>query len=1114
MPPRPPIPLARRIRVAVLDIDSPAPDAELLGAFVRDRDPAAFEALVRRHAPLVTAACRAILPNPADADDACQGTFIVLYRKAHTVRDGGALAAWLFRVARRAAREVKKSAARRRACEGRASRSETVPAADLSWREACAILHQEIDALPARYRLPLIACYLEGKTQDKAARALGWSAEVVRGRLDRGREKLRQRLRRRGVALSAALLASAATSPAPAVGVPSVLTPTPAVAAAVEALTATGRGWSIAGAIALAAGLITGGVLLRAGGADRPGTPPAPPKEPVAERPAPRLDAFGDPLPDGAIARLGTVRLNHGDGLKAILHSPDGKTIVSVGNGRTGVWATDTGAVVREFSISKASWDDHAVLKPDGKTLVLFQQADPADSLRAYDILTGKEIRHTPLPIRRYEFSVNRRNALSPDGRLAAANTPKALRVFDTESGKELSQLPKLATDIRDVAFAGPDQLVTADTARTIDVWEARTGKLLRSFDHGDPVEVIVASLDGKLLASLEHHNHAIDRFLDKDRVHVWDLATGKRVQSMEARPKSWFMGAAFTTDGGSLLTVTAAQDGGTTTRWDSRTGKRLWERTENMGQILTSSPDQKRVAVGSQGGRFALLDFGTGKLAIDNSLPVRAPAVHLSNTGERVVVVGYSSIGTWDGTTGRRLDSFNVPYHGSVGPWRTVSPNGRYAMTVSSVDERTFAQVWDVTARRELHKVPVGGQYFQGTFAFSPDSARFVIRRTGEPAKITISDVRSGKELVTILDPRTKWPGTMSFTADGGTLIVAGHRVVKYAVADGKEISSYRVEPVPDPSPGPRIAPAGGGGAEEDRLAWRVFAASPDGSLGACILSGGFGVPPLADRLLLCDGRTGKVLRRWSDSGKSGRSYKQVAFSDDARLLATSDGNEVHLWEAATGREVRTFRGHRNEIEGLALSGNGRRMASSSWDGTVLIWDLFATGTAAPETCWADMLSDDAAKAYAAVWRLADSADDIALPLLRKHLRPVAEADQEKTRKAVAELDSDQFRVRDKAFKELSDHGHHAGPALRTALDKKPSLEARNRIELLLAKILGPPSSGEPLRTSRALASLEAKGNAGAKELLRELAEGASDAWLTQEAKRALRRIDQQAAN
>src|SRR4051812_46599787 len=102
--------LARTVRAAVHRVGRPAPDAGLLAAFVRSKDPAAFEALVRRHGPLVLAACRAVLPNPADADDACQAAFVVLHRKAHTVRDPRTLGGWLFRVPRRAAPHLKGSA--------------------------------------------------------------------------------------------------------------------------------------------------------------------------------------------------------------------------------------------------------------------------------------------------------------------------------------------------------------------------------------------------------------------------------------------------------------------------------------------------------------------------------------------------------------------------------------------------------------------------------------------------------------------------------------------------------------------------------------------------------------------------------------------------------------------------------------------------------------------------------------------------------------------------------------------------------------------------------------------------------------------------------------------
>src|SRR5262249_40919696 len=157
---------------------------------------------------------------------------------------------------------------------------------------------------------------------------------------------------------------------------------------------------------------------------------------------------------------------------------------------------------------------------------------------------------------------------------------------------------------------------------------------------------------------------------------------------------------------------------------------------------------------------------------------------------------------------------------------------------------------------------------------------------------------------------------------ADGRTVVVADRRVVGYSLADGSEQFAYRIDPAPKSSPD-QIAMVGV--SQGEPLApWRDFTLSPDGTLGGCVLSGGFGGPRVADRLLLFDGRTGRVLRRWSDSGKPGRDYEKLRFSPDGRLIASSDGHDVHVWESATGKCVRTFSGHRNEIEALAFSANG----------------------------------------------------------------------------------------------------------------------------------------------------------------------------------------------
>ncbi len=183
-------------------------DDELLARFVASRDEAAFAALVRRHGAMVFGVCRRYLRSVADAEDAWQATFLALARKAASVR--GSVGGWLHTVAYRASRRLQADVARRARREG--ALIDVVgedAAAEASWREVRYALDDELARLPEKYRAPLILCYLEGLTQDEAARRLGWSRGVLRGRVDRGREQLRVRLARRGLSLSAGLLGAA-----------------------------------------------------------------------------------------------------------------------------------------------------------------------------------------------------------------------------------------------------------------------------------------------------------------------------------------------------------------------------------------------------------------------------------------------------------------------------------------------------------------------------------------------------------------------------------------------------------------------------------------------------------------------------------------------------------------------------------------------------------------------------------------------------------------------------------------------------------------------------------------------------------------------------------------
>ena len=195
-------------------------EGELLERFVTGRDEAAFEALVARHGPMVLGVCRQLLRDPNDVDDAFQATFLVLVRKAGTLRRCDLLGNWLYGVAYRVAARARELVSPadgsgrfgqdavenvgRRGCRRRSGLRSHAPRE----LEPAPWLHQEVSHLPEKYRVPIVLCYFEGLTHDEAATRLGWPLGTVKGRLARARDLLRRRLTRRGVTLSATALVS------------------------------------------------------------------------------------------------------------------------------------------------------------------------------------------------------------------------------------------------------------------------------------------------------------------------------------------------------------------------------------------------------------------------------------------------------------------------------------------------------------------------------------------------------------------------------------------------------------------------------------------------------------------------------------------------------------------------------------------------------------------------------------------------------------------------------------------------------------------------------------------------------------------------------------------
>ncbi len=235
-------------------------DGQLLERFTTctgDAAELAFAALVERHGPMVLRVCRSSLNDPNDAQDAFQATFLVLVQKARALWVQDSLGPWLHRVAYRIASRARRSAARRREHERRAAESRpSLISGEEEWKDVFAVLHEEIDRLPNRCRLPVVLCDLEGLTHEQVARHLGWPIGTVKSRLTRGREWLRARLGRRGVAPVAGLLAVTLTVRSASAAVPAEL-----VEATARAARDLAAGAATAGVVPATVALLVEGAL-------------------------------------------------------------------------------------------------------------------------------------------------------------------------------------------------------------------------------------------------------------------------------------------------------------------------------------------------------------------------------------------------------------------------------------------------------------------------------------------------------------------------------------------------------------------------------------------------------------------------------------------------------------------------------------------------------------------------------------------------------------------------------------------------------------------------------------------------------------------------------------
>jgi RNA polymerase sigma factor (sigma-70 family) len=1064
-------------------------DHELLRRFAALRDEAAFAALVRRHGPMVLQTGRRVLGNVPDAEDVFQAAFLLLARKAGAGLWRDSVGGWLHVVAYRLAVEARRQARRRRQRDVCAiPRPAPDPLEEVTGRDLCAALDEELSRLPAAYRCVVVLCCLEGLTRDEAARRLGCSVGAVRGRLERGRELLRQRLGRRGIALCACLALTPGTGGA---AVPTLLMAAtlraargPGLAGASTRVAALANGLhalavrklqAVAAAALAACGLAFALGLGLAGHEALPAaaqTPEAPaeskPAERAEARPAPGKDVYGDPLPAGVVSRLGTVRLRQGANITALAFLPDGKSVATAGLDNTArLWEMATGRELARFGEPNGTTFRGQLfclaVSPDGKRLAV---GGNRIGLRVYDLPTGREAWTA-------KAGVVDAVAFSPDGgKIVAAGRDKGAAVWDALTGRPICPLNGHTEAVMAVAFAADGKtLATGAGDKTIRWWDPETGRELRRFDTDKPVVGLAFSPDGRLLASTG----------GSGAVLVWDVAARKELRRL-GFPEQRVRGVAFSPDGRTLAACSADYElhrhGGRVLLFDVASGRRLRQLTEgdlHPTEAVRFSPDGRTLAaVGGHDSTLHLWDVATGRDVAPvggHQGPVQQ-GFFLAGGRQAVTFGNDGTLRCWDVATGREVRRRAGLF---------VAPAGATTLASLGTNKGRELVFWDRLSGQDLRRRELPGD----NVFLAGHPAGSVLAVAGADGVIRLLDATTGKERGRLQGHRDRIH-SLAFSADGTPLASAGQQDSTFRLWDVARARELRRFDVP---------------------AFSV-ALSPDGAL---VAAGGDD-----EGVRVWETTTGRQVLWLKNDQTFWTRACNVLFSPDGRTLATGSMNgQVRLWEVTTGQERRRLEGHPDWVACLAFTPDGRRLLTGGLDTSALVWDLPGLpGVEEPRTdaalraLWQDLASPDAGRAYRAVLSTAAFPKRV-VPFLKDRLPPAPRDLPEAKRIArlIADLDHDAFAVRQKAEEELDRLGEAAVPALRKALVGSPSVEARRRMEGLLEKRDPPVLSGEPLREVRAVEALEMAGTNGARRLLKELAEG-GEARRTHEARTALERL------
>jgi WD40 repeat protein len=833
------------------------------------------------------------------------------------------------------------------------------------------VLDEELARLPEKFRAPLLACYLDGRTQDEAARQLGWPLSTLRRRLQAARTRLKLRMTARGATLGGGLFAGVL---APA----SAAVPEPLARAAVEQArggAASPRVLELAAHTGLPlakwAGVAAGLVLvcgLAVGLVSDPPAPSAPPepRPPAAAAATPAVS--DDSLPPGAVARMGNLRFRHPGGkITSLYFARGGDRLISSGSGNANVclWDARTGQLLRDFCGSdrdpQAPSFGVVGVPADGRTLIVARGSDPGRGI-VWDLERNTELRTFELARHDRRDGTPFPHLLSRNGSRMAEIDSAGETVWLWDQDGKAAGLDGAVSKTERGSFPAalaPDgkAFYAARMDHTIEVWDTATCKRVRTFGGGKPrPRALAVSDDGKYLATFggptpkgRHDTQYVP-----EAVRVWDPARGDLIAEFaweKVNPKGRYQAfIGFLPDGSVWASADGYAEDGTPVpfafrQWDRATGRltRQWSTPLNTGwwaEDVILSPDGTRLAVGA-GSTVLVFDAATGKdLTPDAGHRNQIAELRFTPDGQHLTTLGGDgTVRIWDAATGAELRSHTVAPV-SYELFTHLSPDGS-TLFHSRFSPGSDVTDWTVAARavttnrerRALPRCPELVPHPDGKTAWGS------ILDKKHVAQI---DAATGKAVRTIPGP-TRDDSEASFAwwvhialGDGGRLVVCanGKEVTGWDTATGRKRFGWSPEtagllPNGDGHHGDKSVP--------DHIAG--LAVSPDGKkLAAVIDRNGAEANPWS--VCMCDAATGTVLRQIKLPSDRMNLFRPVAWSTDGKTVAVV-GEKARLYDVATGEEKGAFDGHRGQCGAVTFSPDGKRLATGSADGTALVWEL-----------------------------------------------------------------------------------------------------------------------------------------------------------------------------